>query len=340
MQVKPEQLLPQLQRKAMPVVWISGDETLLVQDSCDRVRKYAREQGFSEREVLDVHSSFDWNTLLASASNLSLFGDKKLIDLRLASGKLDEMAKKTLQAYVENPGPDNLLLITSGKVEKASQNTKWFKAIESQACFVQVWPVNAQQLPGWIRQRLKVAGLTADAAAVTLLAELVEGNLLAAAQEIDKLAILAERSNLDQETVLTFVSDNARFTVFNLIDAALEGAAAKALRILSHLRSEGVDPLQILSLLCRELRSLVRMKAQMDAGAHINGVMQAERVWNNRSALVSKALHNHNLKKLERILQNAGIIDQSIKGMRGSNPWDDLAVMILQLANTSLRLSA
>ncbi len=334
MQVKADQLAQQLTKASRPIVWVAGDEPLLVQESCDLVRGHARDSGFATREVLEVTAHFDWNTLLSSVSNLSLFGDRKLIELRLGAAKFDDGARKALQAYAEAPGDDNLLLISSGRVEKATQSAKWFKAVESQACFVEIWPVNAQQMPGWIRQRLKQHDMTADAGAVTMLAARVEGNLLAAAQEIEKLSVLLEGRHVDAAAVAGAVADSARFSVFGLIDAALEGKPARVLRILSHLRAEACDPLFILNMLCRETRALLRMRQQVEQGQHPNGVMQAERVWSSRTAIIGRALQAHDTRSLGTILRDCLKVDQAVKGVLRLNPWDELSILLLRLAGS------
>ncbi len=337
--VKPEQLLSQFskQQQQLPaVVWICGDETLLVQEACDSVRRFAREQGFTEREVHDANAQFNWSVLVAAASSLSLFADRKLIDLRLHSPKLDNEAKAALQAYVDDPGEDNLLLITSGKVEKATLSTKWFKAIESRGLVVQVWPVNAQQLPGWIANRMKQAGLTADQDCIDIIAHRVEGNLLAAAQEIDKLAVLAGDKHLTREIVARAVADSSRFSVFALTDASLAGHSGKALNILNHLRAEGDDPLKILFFLTREIRTLLRMQARIRQGQNINGVMQAERIWQNRTAIVGTALRKHSGESLEQLLLDARLVDQSVKGLLKRRPWDELTGIVLKLADPTV----
>lgn len=170
--VKPEQLTSQLAKQLPALVWISGDETLLVQETLDSVRQIAKEQGFSEREVHDVSAQFNWGILLESANSLSLFADRKLIDLRLHSPKLDNEAKKALEIFAKDPGEDNLLLISSGRIDKPALSTKWFKAIESRGIVVQVWPVNAQQLPGWVAQRIKRAGMTADQDSIDIICQI------------------------------------------------------------------------------------------------------------------------------------------------------------------------
>jgi DNA polymerase-3 subunit delta len=333
MLVKPEHLLGQFQKKTPSLVWISGDETLLVQENCDNVRKLARENGFTEREVYDAGTHFDWTILLQAANSLSLFAERKLIDLRLQSPKLDNDAKKSLQEYVANPGEDNLLLITSPKIEKPTLSTKWFKAIEGQGVVVQVWPINAQQLPGWIAQRLKQAGLIADQDCINIISQRVEGNLLAAAQEIDKLSVLVGDQTLTPDIVARAVADNSRFNVFSLTDASLAGNSGKALHILNHLRAEGDDPLKILFFLTKEVRSLLRMQNKISQGQNINGVMQSERVWQNRTPMVSTALHNHSVASLEKLLMKARLVDQSVKGILNLKPWDELTGMILSLCN-------
>lgn len=332
--VKQEQLASRLQPKLPSLVWISGDETLLVQETCDMVRQTAREQGFTEREVYDANAQFDWNILLESINSLSLFAERKIIDLRLHSPKLDNDAKKALQEFVSNPGEDNFLMVTSGKIEKPTLSTKWFKSIESGGIVVQVWPINAQQLPNWVGQRMQKAGLKADRGAVDIICQRVEGNLLAAAQEIDKLAILAGDRELTAEIVARAVADNARFNVFALTDASLAGQAGKALNILNHLRSEGDDPLKILFFLTREIRALLRMQESMNRGQNINGVMQAERVWNNRTAIVGHALRHHSSHSLEELLVKARKVDQSVKGILQLKPWDEITDIVLGLAGT------
>lgn len=340
MLIKPEQLSANLKKQLPPVIWVTGDETLLVQEACDTVRQMAREQGFTEREVHDVGKVFDWTVLLESANSLSLFADRKIIDMRLHSPKLENDARNILQEYVENPGEDNLLLISSPKVEKPTLGTKWFKAIESRGLVVQVWPVNAQQLPGWIAQRMRKAGLNADQDSINMLGQRVEGNLLAAAQEIDKLALLAGDRQLTAQIVGRAVSDSSRFNVFVLTDACLAGHTAKALSILNHLRAEGDDPLKLLFFITKEIRILLRMQVKIRQGQNINGVMQAERVWQNRTAIVGHALRQHSVDSLEKLLLQARRVDQSVKGLLDLKPWDELMAMVLALAGTRTAVSA
>jgi DNA polymerase-3 subunit delta len=336
MQIKPDQLPSRLKQNTLPMIWIAGDDPLLVQESCDTVRQFARAQGFSEREVLDAGANFKWDHLLASGNSLSLFAERKLIDLRLTGAKLDEDARSALEAYLSNPNPDNLLLLTTGKIEKQAQSTKWFMKLESQALFVPIWPVSERDLPQWIKQRLQQHGLTADADAIQVLVERVEGNLLAASQEIEKLRLLATSTHLDAQSVMEAVVDNSRFTVFALTDACLGGNSGRALNILNHLQAEGEECLFILNMLCREIRTLAGIKTDVDHGLNPHSAMQTRGVWQNRQTLVSGALERHSQGSLQKLLDRARIVDQSVKGLLENRPWDELASVTLGLSNPRL----
>jgi DNA polymerase-3 subunit delta len=336
MQVKPEQLLTALRKQLPPLVWISGDEVLLMQEACDAVRRLAKEQGFSERQVLEAGPGFDWNQLLASNQELSLFAERKLIDLRLGSHKVDEAARAALAQYLAQPNPDNLLLLTTSRIDKQSQGTKWFKQLENAGAFCQLWPVSEQQLPGWIGQRLAAQGIRAEPQALQLLADRVEGNLLAAAQEADKLRLLVDGDKLDAAQVEELVADNARYSVFALIDSCLAGNGERALRILSHLRAEGEELLYILTMLCREIRALAAMQADMAQGQPISAVLQAHRVWGNKQAQVSRALQAHRQSSLLALLERARRIDQSVKGLAKLNEWDEIGALVLRFSDPRL----
>jgi len=334
-----EQLVPQLEKQLPPVIWISGDETLLVQEACDTIRQMAKEQGFSDREVHDAGLHFDWTLLLEASSSLSLFAERKLIDLRLHSPKLDNDGKKALQEFAADPGEDNLLLITSSRIEKPTLSTKWFKAIESKGMVVQVWPVSAQQLPNWVGQRMQRAGLKADRDSIDIICQRVEGNLLAAAQEIDKLSILTGDKPLTPEIVARAVADNSRFNVFALTDTSMSGNPGQALNILNHLRAEGDDPLKVLFFITREIRTLLRMQGRISMGENMNGVMQSERIWQNRMPIVGNALRRHTIDSLESLLLKAKKVDQSVKGIDDAKSWDELASMVMALSGTPTPLT-
>jgi DNA polymerase-3 subunit delta len=339
--LRAEQLSAHLTESLLPMYWIAGDEPLLVQESTDLIRRHCRTLGFSEREQFFVEGNFDWQNLQQSGNNLSLFATRKIIELRLRSAKLDENAKNALRLYLSSPNPDNVLLIVSPKIEPAAAGTKWFQNLESYGAVIQIWPVDAVALPQWIFTRLQRHGITADREAVAVLADRVEGNLLAADQEIEKLALLLQSKadkdsalTLDLKTVSQVVANSSRYNVFALVDATLAGQSLKAVRMLQGLAADGSEPLMILAMLCKELRSLTMLAAKVEAGQSISSVLQTEHVWNNRKACVTAALGRLGTTSLQALLTQASRVDHSVKGLLSSDPWRELSILVLLTAGT------
>ena len=240
MRLKAEQLDNHLSRDALASVYlISGDESLLVQEASDQIRASAVEQGFADRELFHTDSNFDWNQVLTEANSLSLFSAKKILEIRLTNGKPGDKGSRLIQEYLDNPNPDTLLLMIAPKLDASSVRSKWVKLIESTGIFIQIWPVTPAQLPRWIGNRLKLAGIRANSQAIEILADRVEGNLLAAVQEIEKLKLLVPDGDVDAKTMSTVVADSARYDVFSLVDKALAGDAQSASRTLRGLRHAG-----------------------------------------------------------------------------------------------------
>lgn len=338
MRLRPEQLTQHLNKDLLPIYIISGDETLLVQESCDAIRAQCRQQNFN-REVLHVEASFDWQQLLSSANALSLFSERKLIELRLPTGKPGDAGGKALIQYASIASPDNVLLIICNKLESASTRTKWYKTIEEAGASIQIWPIDAQQLPRWIEKRLKQSGIKADSQAIQLLASRVEGNLLAAAQEIDKLRLYTESDIIDADTVISAVADNARYDVFGLVDRALQGDIAGGLKMLRGLKAEGTQVPVILWALSRELRTLSLCAEQLQQGNGIERVLQNQRIWDKRKALIKSSLKRLTAKHLRSLIILASKIDQSAKGMDTQNCWNLLECLLADLAGTKLSSS-
>lgn len=334
--LKPDALIPSLKKSLPPLVWISGDDPLLMQEACDDVRALAREKGFTEREIMHAGKDFNWSDLLHSTNSLSLFAERKLIELRLTTVKLDQAQKSILHALLETPSEDNLILISSPKLEKAMLKAKWFAPIDKNAAVVQIWPVKSNELPGWIAHRLQHYGMQADRDAIQLLADRVEGNLLAATQEIEKLHVLHDGSTLDARTIAQSVADSSRHSVYDLIDCCLLGRADKALNILHHLKAEGEAHLPISNALLREVRTLLQLSEQIDAGHNILGVIKAAHVWYNRQAAVEAVLKRTSLKEFENMLQKLRLIELSIKGSLAANPWDELQSLVMDLSGQPL----
>lgn len=322
MKVYPDQLQSQLNKSLPAACWLSGDEPLQMRDCSDLIRSVTRKQGFTERVQHDVDANFDWGQLLAEGNNLSLFSDKKIIELNLKSSKLDDNARKSLLEYLQNASPDNLLLLLSPRIEPATTKTQWFSKLEAQLMLVQVYPVDAEKLPAWINQRIKKQGLSADDDAIQLLADRIEGNMLAADQEIEKLSLLfGAGTHLRTEHIARSVADSARYNVFGLIDACLAGESSRALKTLQRLKQEGQEVLMINALLSKELRQLDAMKNDMVRGARIDEVIQRHHVWKNRQAATRSALQRLSPARLAHLLEQARQVDLAVKGMQVTPPW-------------------
>ncbi|WP_439134365.1 DNA polymerase III subunit delta [Pseudomaricurvus sp.] len=332
--LRPDQLNGALRKQLAPVYLISGDEPLLVQESCDLIRQAARKAGFTERELHHAEASFDWDELLTSANSLSLFADRKILELRIDNGKPGDKGGKALTRYCENPPEDTLLLIVMPKLDGSSQRSKWFKAVDKVATFVQIWPIAPPQLPRWIDQRIQLAGMTASHDAIEMLAARIEGNLLAAAQEIEKLKLLAVDGQVTAEMIAGSVADSARYDVFNLIDKALHGDARSAVRTLQGLKGEGTDATVILWALAREIRTLSQIAHAMQQGQPLDRAAKSAGVWDKRKALVANALRRLKLTQLQMLLRKANGIDKAIKGLRRADAWDELMDLTLNLSGT------
>jgi|TARA_B110000879_G_scaffold1804_1_gene2334 DNA polymerase-3 subunit delta len=312
-----------------------------MQEAADSIRQHFRKQGFDEREVFNIDKSFDWNSFHHATNNLSLFAEKKILELRFATAKLDDTAKKALHQYFEDPKSDFILLVSSPKLEAATLNTKWFKEIESRSALVQIWPVNREGLAAWLEQRLLQENIRADGTALQLLMDKVEGNLLAAMQEIEKLKLLAGKNtneliNLDANTVMQVVADSSRYSVYNLVDSTLSGELGRSQKILAGLRSEGLFPLVILNAFTREIRSLQPMVEKRQQGQGVNAIMQASRVWYNRKQPVGSALQRLTIDDIWQLLDHSKLIDQSIKGLSALNPWDEISRLMVKLGGKSI----
>ncbi|MBE7927434.1 DNA polymerase III subunit delta [Pseudomonas saudiphocaensis] len=342
MKLSPAQLGKHLQGPLAPVYVVSGDEHLLCQEACDAIRAACRQQDFSERQVLNVETGFDWGQLVEAGASLSLFAERRLLELRIPNGKPGDKGAAALIDYLARPAEDTVLLISLPKLDGNTQKTKWAKALidGKQVQFVQIWPVDAAQLPQWIRQRLSQAGLAADQEAVELIAARVEGNLLAAAQEIEKLKLLAEAGQVTAATVQAAVADSARYDVFGLIDAVLLGHSEHVLRMLDGLRGEGVEPLFIMTMLAREVRQLANIALLHSQGTPLDRAFSQARppVWDKRRPLVSKALQRHDANSWQALLINAQLIDEQIKGQAPGDPWAGLANLCLQMSGRRIGL--
>jgi DNA polymerase-3 subunit delta len=330
MKLRPDQIAAQVQKNLLPLYFISGDEPLQVMESSDTVRAAARAQGYTEREVLDAdESSFDWQHLLDASNCLSLFAEKRILELRLPSGKPGKQGSEVLQAYASRPAEDAVLIVTAGKLESASKNSKWFKALDDAGAMVQCWPISAAELPRWIEQRMRARKLQPQHDAAVMLAERVEGNLLAAAQEIDKLVLLYGEAPIGAQQILDAVADSARYSIYDWVDAMLSADMPRTVRIADGLQNEGEEPVLALWAMNRELRALLNMS---ESGLPPDAAVIQARVWDNRKLIVMKALRRHSASRWKMFLKRCARIDRVIKGVEPGRAWDELRVLSAQIA--------
>jgi len=333
--LRPEQLSASLKKGMAPIYIISGDEPLLVQESVDQVRQAARKLEFNEREVYHVEAGFEWGQLIASANSLSLFADKKIIELHIKNGKPGTEGSKALVEYASNANPDNVLLMVMPKLDGAQQRGKWFKCLDKIGQYVQIWPIKATQLPSWINQRLRQAGLQADSQAVDILCSRIEGNLLAAVQEIEKLKLLSDDGLISAEVMANVVADSARYDIFDLADKVLLGQTEAAVKTLQGLQGEGTDAIPILWALAREVRSLNQIAHAQMQGQNFDWAAKQAGVWEKRKPMVQAALRRLPPPQLELLLRKANGVDKAVKGMRNADAWSELLDLVLGICGLS-----
>ncbi|MGJ0486053.1 MAG: DNA polymerase III subunit delta [Methylomicrobium sp.] len=330
MRLKPEQMAQHLRGKKLPPVYlISGDEPQQIAEIADAIRKAAWEAGYLEREIFSQDTGFSWHDLPAAAYATSLFADRKIIDLRLPSGSPGTEGAKILTAYCERLPEDTLLLITTGKLAAASLKTRWFQALERVGVFIQVWPLEGEDLQRWLQQRLERRGIHADKEGLKLLAARIEGNLLAAAQEIEKLYILYGSGSLDAAKIVDAVADSSRYDIFKLTDSLLAGHPGRITKILASLKDEDIAAPVVLWAITREARLLCKLKQEIAAGKNRDAAMQAQQIWDKRKAMVSHALDRLSETALHRILVLSAKADREIKGQQQGDPWQSLLQICL-----------
>lgn len=339
MKIKPDQLKSYLQKSLQtkqlsPIFIISGDEPLLSQEAADAVRSTARQLEFTERETFDIDARFDWNLVFNETNSLSLFSDKKILELRITSGKPGDKGSKALCELCENPNDSNLILVILPKLDKGAYQSKWMKTLESKGVHIQVWPVTPEQLPRWINQRLVQCGIEASQGAVDILADRVEGNLLAAMQEINKLKLLSLEGKVNADIMSTVVADSARYNLFSFVDKVLDGDAQSAAKALRGLENEGTEPLALLWAITRELRTLNKASHQILPGNSKDKALKSAGVWDKRIPIFRKALSRLSPAHLRMLMHQAGAIDRGVKGLRQADIWDELTTLVLSFAGS------
>lgn len=321
-----------------PVTLVFGDEPLLVEEASDALRQAAVAQGYTERLKHTAERGFDWSELTDAGQSLSLFAERRLIELRLPTGKPGVEGSKILCELVENPPEDTAVLIISARIENPSQKQKWFKAIEKHGMAVEGKEVKQNVFPAWLADRLTSRGLQADRESIALLVHYFEGNLLAAAQEIDRLALLMDGAQTGEssqyEALQQSVSDNTRFSVFNYIDACLEGNQSRTLRMLDGIRSEGEASALVLWSLAREARSMTQLAHELSRGGRQADVFRRHRIWSTRQGVVAAAARRHGYTGWRTLLRQVSRLDKIMKGRATSESrdvWFDIEKLSMKI---------
>lgn len=339
MQLRADALDTHLAKTLAPLYVISSDEHLLAIEAADKIRARARATGFSEREVLIAERYFNWGALLSATQSQSLFGDKKIIELRLPTGKPGKEGGQALQQYaasIAQAGDDTVTLITLPKLDWAAQKTAWVTALQQAAVFIDIPLVERAQLGNWIGQRLAAQGQSTDKAALDFMVERVEGNLLAAHQEIRKLGLLFAEGRLTYEQIQDAVLNVARYDVFKLSEAMLAGDIARLSRMLEGLKGEGEALPLVLWAVAEEIRMMLKLKLGMNDGRPLAMLMKEYRIWGPRERLMAPALARLSASTLQSALAQAAQVDRMIKGLRArqftGDAWDAMLQLALKIA--------
>ena len=329
MKLTSDTLAAQLAQKLLPAYLISGDEPLLVAEAADAVRARARALGFTERETHFLERGADWDAIGAAASNLSLFAARRIIEIRMPSGKPGVAGGAALVRLLQAKDPDLLVLIMAPRLDRDAQSANWVKAAEAQGAWVQIWPVDEQHLVAWLAARCRRLCLKVDAEALEVLAERTEGNLLAAHQELEKLRLLFPDATVTVAAVLASVADSARFDVAQLGEAALAGDTARALHVLAGLRAEGVEPTLVLWAINKAVRDLWHAQGSAAAGT-------PPRTWQRNAAALAKGLRRARSVPFGRVTLRAERADRMVKGRLAGDAWEEMALLTAEFCTRPL----
>ena len=332
MNVRPDQLKSVIANRTYPVYMVSGDEPLQQMESLDLIRSYLRDNEFSEREVLDVDAQFDWQRLMDEAANMSLFATRRIVELRLPSAKPGRQGSQVLKDYLSRPPEDTVLVINAGKVDGNSKKSAWYKAVEQSGMIVQCWPVAADKLSSWLQQRFRARDMGADNEVLAYISQHVEGNLLAADQEIEKLYMLLGPGKITYADVAEAVTSQSRYSVFELVDMMLAGDTKRVIRIITGLKAEGVVPVVVNWALAKDIR-LLAQASQDPSSAEFT--LKRSGVWQSRIAMFGSCMSRHSPRSFQLMLKRCSYIDAVSKGMIDSNVWDDIESLCVRMAGST-----
>ena len=340
MNIKPEQLQNSLSNQLSSTYFAFGAEILLVEQSLSMIKGIARENGFNERFRFDIDGNFSWDSIISLISSPSLFAEKRIIECRLTTGKIGVKGSKALTEILETLPDDILLIISSGKLEMAQQKSKWFKTLDKKGIIIQHWEVQSNQLVGWITRNMSQLGLDSNIEVANAIAYCTEGNLLATMQEIQKLKIAYPDGKINLQQYLNQIDQQSQYTVFGMIDSALQGDTDKVNKIFRSLKDDSTPPVILISSLYRELKNLVTMSIELKTNQTIESILNNHRVWQKRKPLISNALKKHSYQKLQKLLLKLGRIDRSLKGMDNLDVYDELQNVVISLSGKSNGLNS
>jgi len=331
MKLASDKLAGHLKQTLAPVYLLSGDEPLQMTEALDAVRQAARAKGYAGHELFYADTHFDWGVFEEAGQSASLFGESRVLDLRLPA-KPDKRAAALLERYAAQPAGDAILVISLMKMTAADQKVRWFQALDKIGVFIPFWPIEGEALVRWLDHRMSQRGILAEHSGIALLARRVEGNLLAAAQEVEKLHILYGGGRLTDQQIMKAVADSARYDVFDLADALLLGQADRMVRILTGLKAEGIAPAGVLWSITRELRLLNGIQVMLAEGASAETVFSRFQVWDKRKQAVNAALRRLKKQDIQQALLHSADIDRAIKGLETGDPWEGLLTVCLRVA--------
>jgi len=345
MQLRAEGLSAHLSKGLARIYTVHGDEPLLAQEAADQIRAAAKAQGFGERQIFTVAGAyFDWAPVMAAAQAMSLFSERQFIEIRIPSGKPGKDGSEALQRYAEAAPDDVLTLVTLPRLDKTQLSSAWFTALDGNGVSLRVEPIERRLLPAWLAQRLKAQGQSVPEGedgqkALAFFADRVEGNLLAAHQELQKLALLHPKGELSLADIEAAVLDVARFDVFKLSEAVLSGAVPRILRMLDGLEAEGEAAVLVHWNLAEDARALARVRAALDAGRPLPMAMREARVWGAKERLIERIAPRLDSAQAGALVQAAQVCDGLVKGLRHpdwpSDPWAALRRLALMLAEAA-----
>lgn len=332
MNVRPDQLQSMIAKVTYPVYMVSGDEPLQQMESLDLIRLFLRQNDFSEREILDVDAQFDWQRLMDEAANMSLFASRRIVELRLPSAKPGKQGSLVLKDYLSRPPEDTVLIINAGKIDGNAKKSAWYKAVDQSGLVVQCWPVPIEKLSHWLRQRFKERDMDADNDVLVYISQHVEGNLLAANQEIEKLYLLLGSGKVTYADVVEAVISQSRYSVFELADMLLVGNTKRVIRIIAGLKAEGIVPVIVNWALAKDIRLLTQVSQDVSSADFI---LKRSGVWQSRSTMFKSCMSRHTLRSLHLMLKRCSYIDAVSKGMIAANVWDEIELLCVRLAGRS-----